>query len=85
MSAALCGIIGAILGITGTPMLAGFGFTGLVGPLAYFELEGWSLLNIGKAIIAFVVAPVAFGIIFNRVFTKIVPIIDPEDYRLNFS
>lgn len=84
-SAALCGIIGAILGITGTPMSAGFGFSGLVGPLAYFGLEGWSLLNIGKAIIAFVIAPVAFGIIFNRVFTKIVPIIDPEDYRLNFS
>lgn len=66
-------------------MLAGFGFSGLVGPLACFGLEGWSLLNIGKAIIAFVVAPVAFGIIFNRVFTKIVPINDPEDYRLNFS
>lgn len=82
-SAALCGITGAILNITGTPMSAGFGFSGLVGPLAYFGLQGWTALTLLKALIAFVVAPVAFGLLFNRLFTRVLRIIKPEDYFLD--
>lgn len=84
-SAAVTGIIGAILGIVGTPMSAGFGFSGLVGPLAYFGLEGWGVGTLLKAIIAFVVSPVAFGFLFTRVFTKYVPIIQGEDYFLDIK
>lgn len=82
-SAALTGILGALLNITGTPMSAGFGFSGLVGPLAYFGLQGWSLATLLKALLAFVVAPVGFGLIFNRLFTRVLKITKPEDYYLD--
>lgn len=80
-SAALCGVVAVLLGIKGTPMSAGFGFSGLVGPLGYFGIDGWGVATILKAIIAFLVAPVAFGLLFNWVFKKF-GIVKDEDYFL---
>lgn len=84
-SAACCGLIAAILQITGTPMSAGFGFSGLVGPINYLNLVdgGWNATNLLKSLIAFIVAPVGFGLIFKYVFTKVVPIVKAEDYYLD--
>lgn len=84
-SAAISGIVGALLGIEGTPMSAGFGFSGLVGPLAYFGLHGWSAWTLLTATLAFVVVPVSCGLIFNQVFTKAIPIIKQEDYFLDIK
>lgn len=86
-SAAACGLLAAIFNIQGTPMSAGFGFSGLVGPINYLNLAngGWSVMNILIAILCFVVAPIGFGLLFRYVFTKLVPIVKPEDYKLNIE
>lgn len=68
-------------------MSAGFGFSGLVGPINFLNLaeNGWSIGNILIAILAFVVAPISFGLLFKYVFTKLIPIVSPEDYRLDIE
>src|SRR5690625_5078392 len=47
-NAAVLGALAAIFNIQGTPMSAGFGFSGLVGPVNHLNLAdgGWSVLNI---------------------------------------
>ncbi|RFA33056.1 hypothetical protein CAI16_15930 [Virgibacillus dokdonensis] len=84
-NAAVLGILAAIFKIQGTPMSAGFGFSGLVGPVNHLNLAagGWSVGNIFITILVFVVAPIGLGIFFNYLFTKIWPIISPEDYKLD--
>lgn len=86
-SAALNGLLAAIFNIEGTPMSAGFGFSGLVGPINFLNLasDGWSVMNILIAVLAFVVAPIGFGLLFKYVFTKLIPIVEPEDYRLDLE
>ena len=84
-NAAICGIVAALFNIQGTPMSAGFGFSGLVGPINAINLaEGGfgNIMNVIIAIIAFVVIPVALGIVFKYVFTKVIPVVSEEDYRL---
>lgn len=82
-SAAVSGVFAAILNIKGTAMSAGFGFSGLVGPLAHLATTDGSALELLKAAIVFVVIPVVSGFFFVKLFTKILPIIKPEDYKLN--
>lgn len=86
-NAALTGLLAAIFNIQGTPMSAGFGFSGLVGPVNFLNLaeNGWSFINILIAILAFVVAPITFGLLFKYVFTKLIPIVTEEDYRLEIE
>lgn len=84
-NAACLGILAAILNIEGTPMSAGFGFSGLVGPVNNLNIVGWSAWNIITTVLAFLVAPIVFGFIFKYVFTKVWPIISPEDYRLEIN
>lgn len=86
-NAAATGLLAAIFNIQGTPMSAGFGFSGLVGPINYLNLAdgGFSVTNILIAVLAFVVAPITFGLLFKYVFTKVIPIVTPEDYRLDIE
>lgn len=86
-SAAATGLLAAIFNIQGTPMSAGFGFSGLVGPINYLNLAdgGWTILNILIAIIAFILAPIGFGLLFKYIFMKVVPIVTPEDYKLDIK
>ncbi|MGY3723829.1 hypothetical protein SAMN05421767_10276 [Granulicatella balaenopterae] len=84
-TAACCGVLAAVLNITGTPMSAGFGFSGLVGPLNYLNAAevGWNVVTVGKALIAFVAGPIFFNIVFKHVFTKVIPLVTEEDYYLD--
>ncbi|WP_028125012.1 PTS transporter subunit IIC [Eremococcus coleocola] len=84
-NAACCGILASLFNIQGTPMSAGFGFSGLVGPINHLNLAagGWSFMNIIITLIVFAVVPIAFGILFKYVFTKVVPVVTEQDYFLN--
>ena len=84
-SAAICGVVASLLDIVGTPMSAGFGFSGLVGPLAYLALAGWTVMTLLKALVAFVIVPVSCGFFFNWLFVKKLKIIKPEDYKLDLA
>ncbi|WP_192986079.1 PTS transporter subunit IIC [Carnobacterium mobile] len=84
-NAASLGVLAAIFNIQGTPMSAGFGFSGLVGPVNHLNIVGWTAGNIMITVLIFLVAPIALGIGFNYLFTKIWPIISPDDYRLEVA
>ena len=79
---AICTGIGAYLfNIQGTPESAGFGFTGLVGPIkAYALLDGSSLSKIIAIIITFVVIPVVAAYLFHVLFTKVFKLYDSSAY-----
>lgn len=84
-SAAVLGVIGAIFNIQGTPASAGFGISGLIGPINALNLAkgGWSPVNILLIIIIFVGAPIVLNMIFNYLFIKVLKVIDPMDYKLD--
>lgn len=86
-NSAILGALAAIFNIKGTPASAGFGISGLIGPVNALNLAtgGWSASNILLISIIFIVVPVIFGFIFNFIFTKVVKLVEPSDYRLDYK
>ncbi|MBU5593491.1 PTS sugar transporter subunit IIC [Clostridium sp. MSJ-4] len=86
-NAAILGALAGIFNIQGTPMSAGFGISGLIGPVNALNLMegGWSFGNIMLVAIIFVVVPIILGFVFNYIFTKVIKLVNDEDYRLNFE
>ncbi len=85
-NAAVLGALAGIFNIQGTPMSAGFGISGLIGPINALNLMGgYTTMNVIIVSIVFVIAPIALGILFNYIFTKIAKIISEEDYKLTFE
>lgn len=85
-NAAILGALAGIFNIQGTPMSAGFGISGLIGPInAINIMGGYTTKNVILILAIFVIIPIALGIVFDYVFTKIVKIVSPEDYKLNFE
>ncbi|MFT8373868.1 MAG: PTS sugar transporter subunit IIC, partial [Liquorilactobacillus satsumensis] len=58
INAGIMGFVGAIFGIKGNPMSAGFGFSGLIGPSAAYQQMPHSGVNLGLLVLLFVVLPV---------------------------
>lgn len=85
-NAAVLGALAGIFNIQGTPMSAGFGISGLIGPINAINLMGgYTAKNIILIVVIFVVIPIVLSIVFSYVFTKIVKIVSAEDYKLNFE
>ncbi|CAM3306765.1 PTS transporter subunit IIC [Vagococcus fessus] len=86
-NAAITGALAAFLNLQGTSFSAGFGFSGLIGPINALALAdgGWSVGNIIKVVLAFAVVPIALGFIFNYIFNEKLAVADPEDYKLDFN
>lgn len=84
-SAAVLGVIGAIFNIQGTPASAGFGISGLIGPINALNLAegGWTPTNILLIALIFIGAPIVLNFFFNYLFVKVLKIIDPMDYKLD--
>lgn len=84
-AAAVSGGVGSLLGIVGTPMSAGFGLSGLIGPINHLNLVdgGWSVMNVVWTVVAFVVVPVASAFFFNWLFQKVLHFVEPKDYFVN--
>lgn len=79
----LNGIVGGLMayfmGIQGTPMSAGFGYTGLVGPLnALPMMEGNALI---KLLLAYLIVPLPAAIFFHYVLKKFIPQYKNEIYK----
>lgn len=80
------GGVGGAVGISGTPISAGFGISGLVGPLAALNYEGWGWTAGNLAIIAmvFIALPLVMSILFNFLFSRI-GWVRSEHYKLDFK
>ncbi|RYM02940.1 PTS transporter subunit IIC [Sporolactobacillus sp. THM7-7] len=82
LNASLLGVFGALFQIKGTPISAGFGFSGLVGPInaIHFMEGGATAANL--LILGFVYIVIAFagGFFFEWFCRRILHLYKPEDY-----
>lgn len=87
ITAAILGALSGILNIQGTPYSAGFGLSGLVGPMNYMRLAdgGWNGENIMIMISTFFVIPIIVNTLLIYLFSKKLKMIKSEDYKLNFD
>lgn len=84
-NSAILGAVGGALGISGTPISAGFGLSGLLGPLAALNEAGYTPMNILIVAMLFFVMPILLGLGFSRFFTTIIPLVSPVDYKISFD
>lgn len=78
------GLLAYYMGIQGTPMSAGFGYTGLVGPLNAFRfMEGDVWISIVKLLTAYLIVPLPASILVHMVLKKILPGYTNDIYLFN--
>lgn len=71
INATVTGLAAYIFKIQGTVGSAGFGLTGLAGPInAYAFMEGSSLVNIVILLVQYLIVPLGIAMITHTVFTK---------------
>ncbi|MDD7305111.1 MAG: PTS sugar transporter subunit IIC [Peptoniphilaceae bacterium] len=82
LTSAISGVFAYIFNIQGTPASAGFGFSGLVGPInaISFMKNGFGQ-NLLVAFIAFFLVPFAASFIINKVFVDILKVYDYKVYE----
>lgn len=87
ITAAVLGGLAGILNIQGTPYSAGFGLSGLVGPLNYitFAEGGWTLKNISIMLSTFLILPILLNLGLIYIFSKKLKVIKAADYKLDFD
>ncbi|MFP3918726.1 PTS sugar transporter subunit IIC, partial [Lysinibacillus telephonicus] len=87
ITAAILGGLAGVLNVQGTPYSAGFGLSGLVGPLNYIKLAegGWTATNIAIMLGMFLILPLILNLFFIYVFKKKLKMIKDEDYKLDYE
>ncbi|RYL93463.1 PTS sugar transporter subunit IIC [Sporolactobacillus sp. THM7-4] len=87
LNAALLGTLGAIFQIKGTPISAGFGFSGLVGPInaIHFMAGGWTAANLIIIGLVFIAVPFAGGFFFEWFCRNVLHLYKTEDYSTELS
>ncbi|AKV56058.1 membrane protein [Bifidobacterium actinocoloniiforme DSM 22766] len=86
INAAIMGGVGAACGIQGTPASAGFGLSGLIGPLAAIEAQGgFTTAHVLEAALLFAILPVALGYLSDLIFTRLLDYQKPEYYAITYS
>lgn len=87
ITAAILGALAGVLNVQGTSMSAGFGLSGLIGPLNYINLtpDGWTTSNITVMIAMFFVIPTVLNVILLRIFSTNLKMIKSEDYKIHIE
>lgn len=85
LNAAVSGAFAGILSIQGTPASAGFGISGLIGPINYFNIVGYDFKNIVFGVLGFVIIPVVMAFATKYLFERQLKLVDAEDYKINFN
>ncbi|MBF2757785.1 MULTISPECIES: PTS transporter subunit IIC [unclassified Staphylococcus] len=68
------GVLAYAIGIKGTPLSAGFGYTGLVGPInAFNRMPGDATMNIILLIFGYLVIPFVSAFIIHEICKKLIP------------
>ncbi|WP_445489103.1 PTS transporter subunit IIC [Niallia sp. 03133] len=87
ITAAFLGALAGYFNIQGTPYSAGFGLSGLVGPLNFIHLAdgGWTTQNIIIMVSTFFIIPFLLNVVLIYLFSKKLKMIKAEDYKLHFD
>ncbi|MBU7403439.1 PTS transporter subunit IIC [Staphylococcus aureus] len=76
------GIIAYVLQVKGTPLSAGFGYTGLVGPInAFNRMSGDPTMNIILLALGYFVIPFVSAYIVHELCKKFIPIYSNDIYK----
>ncbi len=79
--AAVTGLLGAFFGITGTPASAGFGHSGLVGPIAAAAgMQGNTAVIIGTLALVYLVVPIGLAIALHWLLAVKLHVYSPQIY-----
>lgn len=81
IGAAITGATTAALNLNGTPFSAGFGFSGLIGPLTAWQESAGDLVAL-RVLVAFVIVPVVLAGLLNLIFVKKLHLVHPDDLKL---
>ncbi len=86
INAGISGGLGAIFNIKGTPVSAGFGLSGLVGPLADLDAHPHAtIFHLIMVVILFIVLPITLGFISRYVFTDKLHFQKSDDLKLDYK
>ncbi len=66
LNAVVCGVVAYVFNIYGTSSSAGFGISGLIGPLAHLGYVGFEIANVIVVVFSFIIIPLCFAYIFNK-------------------
>lgn len=86
INAGILGGLGALFNIQGTTMSAGFGFSGLIGPIA--ALNGLGQVTLGSITLVTVlvlILPIGLGILSNYVFEDKLHFYEEDNFKLNYA
>nr|WP_224156177.1 PTS sugar transporter subunit IIC [Leuconostoc gelidum] len=85
IGAMIMGMVATILDIKGTPFSAGFGFSGLIGPLTAYSISDKSLTAIISVLLTFIILPIAISFTLKWLFMTKFKLIHSEDLKLTLS
>ncbi len=85
LNAIVSGAAAGILKIQGTPASAGFGISGLIGPLNHLNIVGYNASNLLICAIAFVVIPVVMSFVSSYIFDRKLNVVEADDYKISFK
>ena len=78
----VAGLVAYFINVQGTPMSAGFGYTGLVGPInAFNRMEGDAFTNIILLVFGYFIIPFVAGFIIHQVCKRILPGYHDDIYK----
>jgi|SRR5690625_1533378 len=82
LTAVVTGITASLFGIQGTPESAGFGFSGLVGPINAIKfMDGSMFINILILVFVYFVVPFVSALVINHLCTKVFKLYDPSVFK----
>ena len=84
-NAAVVGALGGFQGIQGTPMSAGFGVSGLIGPINHLNIAGYSTGSLIATVVMFIIVPFILSFVFKYLFMNVLKIVKEEDYLIEFK
>ena len=83
VSAAICAISVPFLNLVGTPMSAGFGVSGLIGPLGHLSETSFDTNNIIIVAIGFFIIPTIVSFIVAYIFRNKLKLVTDDMYKLD--
>lgn len=82
----ISGLLTYFIGIKGTPLSAGFGYTGLVGPInAFNRMPGDSTFNILLLALGYFIVPFISAFIIHELCKKFIPSYNDNIYRFEIT
>lgn len=82
LTAVVTAVVASLFGIQGTPESAGFGFSGLVGPINALKfMDGSTFINIIILIIVYFVVPLISAYVIHNLCVKVFKLYDPSVFK----